>query len=356
MIVVQVMMLILLLLIIPILVGTMFTPLYKDCVRIPFYWVSGQIFLWAGFQIIAIPMVLLRNDFRYIVRSYLLFIGAMLIFSMGAFLKRRSTGLAYGSILASGRLRNKKQKATLWWIVVGALLLLQLFCVIFLAYQEGDDAFYVALSTSNLDTGSLYLQLPYTGFSSALEKRHALAPLPVWISFVAKMTGFRPVFLAHVLIPIFLIAMGYGVFYMLGGALLAEKKQLLPIFMALVESMVLFGGYSLYSSENFMLVRTSQGKAILGNIIIPFLFLLLYLLLTSIEKGVRQSIGYWHLLAALMIAGCLCSTLGAFLLCMLAGLTTLCAVFCYKKISFVVKMSFCMLIPIGFAAIYFLME
>lgn len=356
MIVVQVMMLIGFMLAIPVVVGTIFTPLYEDCPRLPFYWVSGHIFLWAGFQVIAIPMVLTQNTFSRILRSYLVFMVAMLIFALGAFLKRRSKGVAYGKIFASSTVKTKDKRNSLWWIAVGVLLLLQLACIIFLAYQEGDDSYYVALSTSNLDTNRLYMQLPYTGLTTDLQSRHALAPFPVWISFIAKMTGFHPAFLAHVLLPIFLIPLGYCVFYMLGTKMFAEKKYLLPIFMTFVEAMVLFGGYSVYSTENFLLVRTAQGKAVLGNIVVPFLFLLMYLLLNALEKGKRLGMNYWHLLAAVMLAGCLCSTLGTFLLCMLAGLTSLCAVFCYKKLSFVMKMGLCMLIPVGFAVIYFMMD
>ena len=46
----------------------------------------------------------------------------------------------------------------------------------------------------------------------------------------------------------------------------------IPFFMILTELLLLFGGYSVYSVENFVMVRASQGKAILAGIILPFLF------------------------------------------------------------------------------------
>lgn len=355
MIVVQILMLVGMLFLLPTLIGTIFTPLYKGCCKGPFHWISGQLVLWAGFQVIAVPMVLMQSRFERIVRSYLLFLGAMLLFSLGAFLKRRSNGMVYGKLIQRRGWEEKPQK-NIWWIAVAVLLLLQLACVIFLAYQEGDDAFYVALSSSNLDTERLYVQLPYTGLTSGLQRRHALAPFPVWISFVAKMTGFHPATLAHLILPLFFIPMSYCVYYLLGGKLFAEKRQLLPVFLTLVEGMTLFGGYSLYSAENFLLVRTAQGKAVLCGIVIPFLLLLLYLLLQSLDSATPPGLGYWVLFAILLTAGCLCSTLGTFLLCMPAGLTALCAVLCYKKIPFAFRMGLCMLIPIAFVGIYFMMD
>lgn len=355
MIVVQIMMLIGVLLLLPVLVGTIFSPLYEGGGKLPFYWISGQLLLWAGFQVLAVPMVITQNSFGRILRSYLLFLGAMLLVSLGAFLKRRSKGMVYGKLLQSMEWRIKPTKS-IWWLVVAALLILQLVCVIFLAYEEGDDAFYVALSTSSLDDTRLYGKLPYSGWHSALERRHALAPFPVWISFVAKMTGFHPAFLAHVILPLLLIPMSYGVYYLLGSRLFAEKRQCLPVFLALAEGMTLFGGYSLYSAENFLLVRTAQGKAVLCSIIIPFLILMLYLLLHSLDSGNSPAQGYWVLFAVLLTAGCLCSTLGTFLLCMLSGLTAVCGVLCYRRIPFAFRMALCMIIPAGFAGLYFVLD
>ena len=155
MIVVQIMMLIGVLLLLPVLVGTIFSPLYEGGGKLTFYWISGQLLLWAGFQVLAVPMVITQNGFGRILRSYLLFLGAMLLVSLGAFLKRRSKGMVYGKLLQSTEWRIKPTKST-WWLVVAALLILQLVCVIFLAYEAGADAFYVALSTSSLDDTRLY--------------------------------------------------------------------------------------------------------------------------------------------------------------------------------------------------------
>ncbi len=53
----------------------------------------------------------------------------------------------------------------------------------------GDDAYYVVQSVLADQTGVLNRIRPYTGLSTDLDIRHALATLPLWIAYVARMTG-----------------------------------------------------------------------------------------------------------------------------------------------------------------------
>ena len=224
------------------------------------------------------------------------------------------------------------------------------------AYEEGDDAFYVAISTITENADTMYRKLPYTGGTTGLDARHGLAPFPIWVSFLAKASGIPSVTMAHVVLPMILIIMSYGIYYLLGRHLLGSHKAGLPLFMILVELLILFGGYSVYSAENFLLVRTAQGKAVLANIIIPFLMLLMVLLLEKQEKQERAGVGYWFLLALAMTAGCLCSTLGTLLTCILVGVTGLCAAVCYRRWRVLVPTALCCMIPVLLALLYFVLD
>ena len=67
------------------------------------------------------------------------------------------------------------------------------------------------------------------------------------------------------------------------------------------------------------------------------------------------SLGYWILLGATMTAGCLCSTLGALLVCMLIGVTGLCAAVCYKKWKFLFPMAACCVPCVVYAGLYLIL-
>jgi len=346
------------LLVVPTLIGTIFRPLWKER-NVFFCWAGGQVLLWAAFQVLCVPVILFGKSFLLLASCYLLVTGALLFFALGSYFKRRSNGTPgfhFPKLSAKNRKKVREGGFFFWWVLAVVLLAVQLILAVVLSYEEGDDAYYVSISTASTWAEKLYTTLPYTGGYSGLNARHALAPFPVWISFLSRVSGVEPVTVAHTVLPLCLILASYGIFSLLGKKLLGDKQKYLPIFLVFVEFLILYGGYSLYSSENFLLVRSAQGKAVLCNIIIPFLTLLMYLLLESLEKGEKKPIGFWVLVYATMAAGCLCSTLGTFLLCMLAGLVTLCGVFVYKKFRFAFWMAGSMLAPLCFAVIYFLMD
>lgn len=338
--------------IIPVMAGGLFCKVEKGFDRLLFMWISGQIILWAGFQCICVPMILCQGSFVHVKWLFLGFMGALAVAGIVKFYLESKKNGYFGRRLKLVKPYQKWDKVL--WVVFAILLLLQLVLTGVLAYEEGDDAFYVAISTITVDAENMYMKLPYTGTTTGLDARHGLAPFPIWISFLASLSGVQAVTVAHIAVPIVLILMAYAIYYLLGSRLLEERKEYLPLFMIMLELIILFGGYSVYSAENFLLVRTSQGKAVLANIVIPFLLLLFILLLGKIQtRGKTGNI--WLLVALTMIVACLCSTLGALLVCVPLGVVGLCVVVCYRKWSVLFAMAVCCAVPVGVAALYFIM-
>lgn len=353
MIAIRILILGIILLIIPTVVGGLFVNVDKSAVKLPFMWISGQILLWAGFQCICLPLILLEKRFSTVVQLFWIYMGLLVLLSVFLYFVRKHKKACSLRVISG---TDEKKPYRLLWLVFWGLLVLQLVMVCLMAYEEGDDAFYVAISTITENADTMYQKLPYTGGTTGLDARHGLAPFPIWVAFLARISGIPSVTVAHVALPMVLIVMSYGIYYLIGKHLLAGRRQALPFFMILVELLVLFGGYSVYSAENFLLVRTAQGKAVLANIIIPFLFLLLLLLLERLQKEERAGAGYWLLLAFTMTAGCLCSTLGTLLTCMLVGVTGLCAAVCCRRWRVLVPMALCCTIPVFVALLYFVLD
>ena len=352
--VLQLLVTVLLLLVIPAIVGSLFRRNVDKSLAGPvFQWISGQIFLWACFQLVCVPMVLLELDFDFAVAGFSAVQALAVLTAAAAAVRNRKAAKAITVI--RGFDRNKSAKYLLW-MIFWAMLIFQLVQAVRMAYRDGDDAFYVAISSITQNARTMYRKLPYTGHTTELDVRHGLAPFPVWIAYLAYVTGVRAVSMAHVAVPVALIAMTYGIFYLLGSILLQNKKDALPLFLIFTELLVLFGDYSFYTVENFMIARSRQGKAALGSIVIPVILLLLLSLLRQLQEGEKLTLKYYVLLTAAGMAGCLCSTMGAMLCCVLVGIAGICAAAAYKRWKILFPLALCCLPTVCYAILYLVLE
>ena len=293
----QIVLLGILLLVIPTLVGYLFVNVDKNLKSLPFQWISGQIVLWAGFQLVAVPVVLMERSLMELIYGYAVFLAALLL-SVPLFMLRNRKKPSLRVI--QDTFKGKGYWAA--WVVFWALLLFQLVQAVVMVYSDGDDAFYIAEATHAANSEIMYLKIPYTGDYTVLDARYGLAPFPIWIAFLSKVSGMRTVSVAHVVLPLVLISMTYGVYYLLGSKVFAKKREWVPVFLIFTELLVLFGDYSFYTVENFMIARSRQGKAALGNIMIPVLILLLYVLVEKVQESQKRTMGLWLLLGAALTA------------------------------------------------------
>ncbi len=353
---------------IPIVIGSMFTlDVNKTNKNIPFMWISGQIILWAIFQIISVPIILLfprleekygmlfEKPFETLIGGFLVITGAVFVYAIIKFIKgfTRKKGFK----VVPNHNNNKSYMYYIIWALFWLLLLFQLVQAIRLAYADGDDAFYVAVSLITEESNEMYIKLPYTGGTRGLDTRYGLAPFPIWISFLARISGMHTTIVAHIIMPLLLIPMTYAIYYLIGRKICGQKHSVkLPLFLFFVELLVIFGDYSLYTTEHFMITRSRQGKAALGNIIIPMLIYLLLLILERLEQNVKLGKQLWILLTATIIAGCLCSTLSSFLTCMLIGIVGICGAVCYKRIKILIPFALSCVPALAYILLFFVVN
>lgn len=352
---------------------------------LPFSWVSGQALLWACFQFVCVPCVLLELDFCYVVYIYgvlavvLAFAGGLVSVRFGRKgalrpvtdrsmeavelvtdgTKGVSEPVTAGrqgseSVPKKERRISGKLMVYILWACFFALLLLQLVQAVRMVYADGDDAYYVAVSTITENAETMYRKLPYTGGTTNVDIRHGLAPFPIWIAFLSRASGIRAVSAAHIAVPLTLIPMTYAIFYLLGRRLFAGKEKRLPMFLIFTELLTLFGDYSFYTVENFMLARSRQGKSALGSIVIPMLVFLLFVLMDRLSEKKKSGAAYWVLLFCTMTAGCLCSTMGAFLLCLFVAVAGVCAAVSYRQWRVLPPLALCCVPCVCFALLYLL--
>lgn len=310
-------------------------------------WMSGELLLLAAFQAVSVPMILAGCLFSELVRVFAVFCVLAAVGGMAVFAYRKKKTPVLKEVPPKP---GKTEKAL--WIAVGVLLLAQLFLTAFLAFGDGDDAYYMAVSTTSDVFDSMYRFSPYTGSSTKMDIRHSLSPFPIYIAFLSRVSGLHAAAIFHVALPLLLIPLAYVIYGMVGRRLLKGKRRQLPVFMLFVELLVMWGNYSLYTAETFLITRTSQGKAVLGNIIIPALFLLLYMMGERLAESKMPEACLWALLAALITCACLCSVLGAFLVAILLGAFCFCAVLSYRKWKLLLPAAASLLPAVVFAGMY----
>lgn len=344
---VQLLILILLLLVVPSIVGGLCVDSHNHSKGLIFRWVSGQFLLWAGFQILYVPLLLMEQNLSCLVN---VFSGYMAILTLLAV------------ILETRRWKKKEwekkrpSEGILLWVVFAILLAFQLVQAVRLAFNDADDAYYVSVASLAESSDTMFQIYPYARGATPLDRRHALASFSIWIAFLARLSGMRTVAVAQVVLPVVLIAMAYGIYYLCSVLLFPQHSDKRAFFLVFTAILVLFGNYSVYTSETFLIGRSRQGKATLGSIVIPFLLYLLSELLRKLQNSEKIPGLLYLLLGAVAAAGCMCSTMGTFLICVPMGVCGLLGAICLKRPKVVLPLLLCCLPCIAYGLLYIILE
>lgn len=320
---------------------------------IAFMWVTGLLFMWAGFQFICVPLILTESvgeeHFPLVVYAYTAYLTILTLVGViygirNGFWQRKSRRF---SVLGENTAMQK-----LLWCTALLLIAIQVVLAVVLVYSDGDDAYYVAVSTLTESSDTMYKISPYSIGQLELDERHGLAPFPIWIAYLARVSGLSTALVAHSIVAPVLIACTYVIYYLIAGALFKAKKETVPLFLAGMSLFVLFGDYSSYTAENFMLARSRQGKAAIGNIVIPVIFYLLLVIMQRLRDEKRTEWMWYVLLTCAVTTACLCTTLGAFLSSLLVAIVGIVAAVTFRCYRILWKWAVCCVPAVLFAILY----
>jgi hypothetical protein len=354
---------------------------------------AGYFCMWALFEVVTIPAVLFVKYDNFQVASNCFTVVSLLCAVAGVVLwQRNMRGRLFGDgrtslpdaaveskpTCVSDLTQNRKArlasiiKCDSWWeklewIIFFVLVGFQLYKAVFYTSFDGDDAYYVVESLIAQQAGVMYRILPYTGGTTSLDVRHALAVFPMWVAFIAVKSGIHATIVSHVVMPLVLIPLTYLVYYEIGKSLfrdprqglgMMKNRQILPgesqqglgMFMVIMCMFQMFGNVSIYTNETFFLTRTWQGKAVTGSLVIPAVFWILLWIYDSakhsdiavssdetdrVEKSdksggdgkKRQDAGLWILLVCVNMTAGICSSIAVFIITILIALAAFCLMF-----------------------------
>ena len=333
----QILTLILILGIIPLCVGMIPVNLMEKRFRsLGVTYIAGFLSTLAIFQIIAVPLVIMeKKGFRTLVPLFSILTIALGM--VGVYMtwrtSQKETFSDEGEILPFLHFFKKDKEESvikkvysketreegMLWLFVLLLIGFQMFMAFTTTSFDGDDAYYVVQSVLADETDTLYRIKPYTGLSTSLDLRHSLAVFPVWVAYVARMSGIHATIVAHSVLPLVLIPLTYWIYLEIGKKLLKRDKHKLPVFMIFICFMQIFGNVSIYTSSTFLLTRTWQGKSLLANVVLPAIIWLVFWIFESENYEKEHRIGLWVLLILTNFTAAMSSTASVFLAAMLIG-------------------------------------
>lgn len=319
--------------------------------------ICGYILQWFIFQVLAVPVILLQEKNPFFDFTLLTWVYGTIVVLIGAavvlfYLKKRELLNWKRSEEPFAWGRMGKIFFGLFWI----LLALQVLGIVFLAFADGDDAYYVAVATIAEASDKMYLIPAYTGGSGTMDLRHALAPMPIWIAFISRVSGIHVATVAHVAVPLVLLLVTYGLYASIGQVLCKDKREMVPLFLFISSLLVTFGNYSMKTAETFLITRTAQGKSILGNVVFPFAILLILLLIDRVARRDDTGVMLWCMLIMLSGVACLCSALGGVLIIALYGVVGFYTSLCYKRWNICNRMISCCLPALVNIALYLFVQ
>ena len=307
--------------------------------------VVGYLGMLATFEILSLPMILLKLPFHILRYTASAIYVLVAVVALVKYHKRA------GKILTSMVKNLGRQPWTIW--VAVALILVQMGFYVFGMATDLDDSYYVANAAVTLKTDTMFQVSPYTGlYETTLELRYALSSFTIFVAFVSANCGFEAATMAHTVLPVFLVALAYMVYYRMGLFFFGTERKENPKTLQKTDSKVRSAGlflcflslihitsyYSVYTQGTFLLVRIWQGKAVLAAIILPWLFYMAYRL--SAPKADERE---WILLFISVIACCHVSSMGVVLAPVMLGIMAILFGITRKQWMYVGRCALCCL-------------
>lgn len=291
-------------------------------------WMCGQFLLWAVFQLVTVCFILKQGSLENVVPLYTII--ALVLGAAGFFILVHMWTKRDKNLLRVQHMWTKEEK-----LLAGVFLLLwlvQMAGLLFLAVNDGDDAFYMAVAERARESGALYTANVYSFGNTELNYRYALAPFPIWIAFLAKISGVHTLTIGHVWLGIMLVSMSYVAYSQMSKVLFgseAYKKRLQ--MMILVAVLYIWGNTSSHTAESFLLLRTRQGKALVAGLVFPMIIYVLLKIGKALEQHQKNEWNTYLLAMAVILTGCLGSTLGGVLVILLWASAILFLAIGYKR-------------------------
>ena len=282
---------------------------------------TGYFVMFAACQILIVPMILMKVPFHVFSRT--LAAVYLILAAAGVFRSRKWIW----KILAE-QVRSLLHHSWTVYASVAAVLAQAFFYVQYMVTNL-DDAYYVGVATTAIQTDTMYLYSPYTGRAvTGFNLRYCLSPFSMLQAALSKWIGVHPSTLDHTILAPMLVTVAYLVYCSMGKLLFSKEnnmqhgidstEKMTGLFILFLSVIHVTSYYCIRNQGSVLLVRLWQGKAVLASVLIPFLFYHCYRMACR-----PQEKGNFLILLAAMFSCCLVSSMGIALPVVMLGIFAL---------------------------------
>lgn len=326
-------------LVVPILLGKLITYFREEKKVITIEIVLGYIFEFAILQLIALPLIFLKSTFKTLLVSYCTIIVILSLLSIILNLK---------DLKKCKKIKFNFKQNIILKVLLTLILSFLIFHSVYFTHIDDDDAYYVAQSLTAIETNTLYEIDPSNGneyVSSYM--RYALSPFPLYMSIASVCTGVHSTIIWHTILPGIMVALSYITYYLFGKKLLKDEEKTIT-FLIILSIINIYGNTSAYTTFSHLMLRAWQGKSVLINMILPFLW---YTFFECIEEN---KIVNWIILYITILSACLVSGMGIVLTPISLGILTLVFSIKDKNCKYLLKSGIGLIFCVIYALIYIL--
>lgn len=250
---------------------------------LPFTLIMGFFLYYCVFFFFCVPMMLRFQRLTSLAELWLVVVCVIAVFSAIV------NGMAWYEKLID--IWRKLREHPYFFLGMVLLCLIQI-VVITGAYNFTLDAtYYVGNVAASVQTDTINIYDPFTGdWQDHFEMRYFFATYSINDAVVCRLTGLHALIQTKTVMTVTILLLVQMIYYKIADELFPENctgALLMQVLMAFVN----FTFISIYTVSNFMLTRTFEGKAIVGNAVLLML-LYLYMLLLKDHKAA----GTWWML------------------------------------------------------------
>ncbi len=230
---------------------------------------------YALFAIVCLPVMLTYRPLSLLARLWMIPCAAILVISSVLYGK---CWIGKAKDIAGDMVHNRS-----FWICAAAVTALSVAAVAVTYNFTLDAAYYVANVTTNVDTDMINVYDPFTGnWQDHFELRYVFATYSVNDSVICSITKLPALVMTKGVMSVTIMMIVNGLYAGISRFFFDDKRRtVMYVLMMFVNCMFI----SIYTSSNFLMTRTYEGKSIVGNISLIVIFYM-YMLLVS-GKDIR---------------------------------------------------------------------
>ena len=210
-----------------------------------------------------------------------------------------------------------------------------------------DASYYVGNVATSVQTDTINIYDPFTGlWQDHFEMRYFFATYSMNDAVMCRLTGLHALIWTKTVMTVTVLILIQMIDYKIAEELFAGNKKAILV-MQLLMAVINFMFISIYTAPNFMLTRTFEGKAIVGNVVLLVIFYLYMLLLKDHKAG-----GVWWMLFIVCFGSMTISSSANMLVPAFLSVLFVPLVFIKKDLRIFPKYILCMLPNLCMAVMY----